>query len=139
MRKRERTGSCVFVSANDLGAWQNTFEHLPSIRRYSHQPLTSTPSSSISAKISNKEPGLKTRARSLSKLDRSSASYFIHSALDNLHQTDLPSEIFRPNRVDERISFNTTFDRHSIDDDDDDDADANDDDDDDVSVYRTRL
>lgn len=80
---------------------------------------------------------MRTKSRSLSKLNRSNAVYCIHSALVNLHQTDLPSEIFRPNRVDEHVSFNTTFDRHSIEDDDDD-GEANDDDDD-VSVYRTRL
>ena len=48
----------------------------------------------------------------------------------------MPSKIFRPNRVDEPFSFNSTFDEHSVEDDDDED---DDDDDDDVSVYRTRL
>jgi hypothetical protein len=45
----------------NLGAWQHTVEHLPSIRRYSYQPLTK----STSATSLTKKPTLKTKARSL--------------------------------------------------------------------------
>ncbi|CAF4367612.1 unnamed protein product, partial [Adineta steineri] len=31
----------------DVGTWQSTLEHLPSMRRHSHHALTSTPTSSI--------------------------------------------------------------------------------------------
>lgn len=57
--------SSIFSS----GAWQTTFEHIPSIRRYSHQSLTSTPISLITGKNLTKKSALKTKARSLSMME----------------------------------------------------------------------
>ncbi|CAF1487277.1 unnamed protein product [Adineta steineri] len=48
----------------DVGTWQSTLEHLPSMRRHSHHALTSTPTSSISNRTLTKRNKLRTKARS---------------------------------------------------------------------------
>jgi len=50
-----------------IGAWQLTSEHLPSIRRYSHQPLTSSPVSPVRSRALTKKPPSITKARSLGR------------------------------------------------------------------------
>jgi hypothetical protein len=56
-----------------------TFEHLPSTRRYSYQPLASSPISSIRGKNLTDQPTLTNKAQSLGMFskDRSCLSYFI--------------------------------------------------------------
>ena len=45
-----------------------TFEHLPSVRRYSYQPLASSPVSSLRGKNVTDKPTLINKARSLGML-----------------------------------------------------------------------
>ncbi|UJR33002.1 hypothetical protein I4U23_020462 [Adineta vaga] len=52
----------------DVAAWQITYDHLPSMRRSSHQTLTSSPTSSISSRVIRKKPPLRTKAKSLNDI-----------------------------------------------------------------------
>ncbi len=107
----------------DLGAWERTHEHLPSIRRYSYQPLA--PSSS-STNLTEKST-LRTKARSL----------------DNLYQVGISAQPIITNRFPPSQNINYTINHHNSDEDNDnnndDDDDDVDDDDDNESVLHTRL
>jgi ribosome assembly protein YihI (activator of Der GTPase) len=108
-----------------LGAWEVTFEHLSSIRRYSYQALTSSPISSITGKNLTKKPTLTTKARSLGMFSKDFILfYFI--ILDDLHQMNISSQSFVTNKIDQSKSI----DHLSIDEDNDND---------DASAYHTRL
>jgi len=116
-----------------LGAWQVTFEHLSSIRRYSYQALTSSPISSITGKNLTKKLALTTKARSLGMFSKGlfcpRKYYFI--ILDDLHQTNISSQSLVTNKIDQSKSIDHINDHISTDEDNDDD--------DDVSEYHTRL
>ncbi|CAF1307603.1 unnamed protein product [Rotaria sordida] len=99
----------------DIRTWERTVEHLPSIRRYSYQPLT-TSNSSINL---TKKPILKTKARSL----------------DNIYQKSITSEFIVTNTLNSSKNISYISGYHTIDDDDDDDDDNNNDE----SVLHTRL
>ncbi|CAF3591123.1 unnamed protein product [Rotaria sp. Silwood1] len=84
----------------DIRTWEQTVEHLPSIRRYSHQPITASTSTINLAQ----KPILKTKARSL----------------DNIYQTISTSEFIVPNRFNPSKNITYISDHHTTDDDDDD-------------------
>ena len=64
MRKKKFFFLSRSVISKDLGAWEHTFEHIPSMRRYSYQPLTT----SMSATNLTEKSTLRTKARSLDAL-----------------------------------------------------------------------
>jgi len=97
----------------DLGAWEHTLEHIPSIRRYSYQPLTT----SISTTNLTEKSTLRTKARSL----------------DALHQVGITAQPIRTNRFTPSNHVNHTTDHQSAD------TDTDDDDDDEESVLHTRF
>ena len=80
-----------------LGAWGQTFEHLSSIRRYSHQPLTT----SISTIDLTEKSTLRRKAQSL----------------DGLHQVGISAQPIITNRLNPPTTVNYTSDHQSTDDD----------------------
>ncbi|CAF1103888.1 unnamed protein product [Adineta steineri] len=95
----------------DIRAWEQTTEHLPSIRRYSYQPIITSSSSTNLTKKS----ALKTKARSL----------------ENIYQTGVTSQLITTNALNPSKNISYTSDHYSTDDDDNDN--------DNVSVFHTRL
>ncbi|UJR14156.1 hypothetical protein I4U23_001151 [Adineta vaga] len=102
----------------DIRAWEMTMEHLPSMRRYSYQPLITLANSTPLIKKSI----LKRKARSL----------------DNLCQTGISSQPITTNKFISSKHITYTNDHYSSNDDDNDDDD-DDDDDDNASVLHTKL
>ncbi|CAF3917403.1 unnamed protein product [Rotaria sp. Silwood2] len=97
----------------DIRTWELTFEHLPPARRYSYQPLTSLPKSSIIDRNLTKESILITKARSL----------------DNIHQTNISYQSMVNNTINQSNNIDYIIDKISIDEDDNYDT----------SVYQIRI
>lgn len=98
----------------DLGAWEQTLEHIPSIRRYSYQPLRTAMSTTDLTEKST----LRMKARSL----------------DSLHQVGITAQPIITRRFIPSNPILPTISHHSTDE-----EDNYDDDDDNVSILRTRL
>lgn len=95
-----------------LGAWERTLEHIPSIRRYSYQPLRTAMSTTDLTEKST----LRIKARSL----------------DSLHQVGITAQPIITRRFNPSHPVLPTISHYSTDEEDDDD-------DDEESILRTRL